>query len=275
MSHFTVMVIGNEPEKLLAPFQENNMGDCPEEYLEFFKEFTLEQANDEWQACENCSSYETVEEYMKNYHGLKFNEELEAFGYFENPNRKWDWYTLGGRWSGLLKTKSSKYVDSAFKREIDVEGMRKEARERAEKRYDFASSVIGHIKKDDFLTWKSLIKKYEKGKITIEQARIIYHNQPGKVEFEEASRTEEGRELVGVMANIEDYLVSKEEYLKKAENNAIATFALLNEDGWYERGSMGWWATVSDEKDNWEEEFAKLFDSIPDDTLISIYDCHI
>ena len=41
MSHFTVAVITEgEPtyemiEKALAPFQENNMGDCPKEYLEF------------------------------------------------------------------------------------------------------------------------------------------------------------------------------------------------------------------------------------------------
>ena len=35
MSHFTVMVIGDNPEEQLAPYQENNMGDCPQEYLEF------------------------------------------------------------------------------------------------------------------------------------------------------------------------------------------------------------------------------------------------
>ena len=35
MSHFTVLVIGENVEKQLAPYQENNMGDCPQEYLEF------------------------------------------------------------------------------------------------------------------------------------------------------------------------------------------------------------------------------------------------
>ena len=45
MSHFTVAVfidgkqdseyLENRLEEMLAPFQENNMGDCPEEYLEF------------------------------------------------------------------------------------------------------------------------------------------------------------------------------------------------------------------------------------------------
>ena len=38
MSHFTVGVICkelNDYEKLLAPYQENNMEDCPKEYLKF------------------------------------------------------------------------------------------------------------------------------------------------------------------------------------------------------------------------------------------------
>ena len=35
MSHFTVLVIGENVEEQLAPFQENNMGDCPQEYMKF------------------------------------------------------------------------------------------------------------------------------------------------------------------------------------------------------------------------------------------------
>ena len=39
MSHFTVAVITESLDKvdeLLAPYQENNMGNCPKEYLEFY-----------------------------------------------------------------------------------------------------------------------------------------------------------------------------------------------------------------------------------------------
>jgi hypothetical protein len=39
MSHFAVAVFtkegGKTVEELLAPYQENNMDDCPEEYLQF------------------------------------------------------------------------------------------------------------------------------------------------------------------------------------------------------------------------------------------------
>ena len=46
---------------------------------------------------------------------------------------------------------------------------------------------------------------------------------------------------------------------------------------WYERGQMGWWGIVKNEKDadTWGKEFNLLIDSLPDDTLLSAYDCHI
>lgn len=40
---------------------------------------------------------------------------------------------------------------------------------------------------------------------------------------------------------------------------------------------MGWWAVVLNEKDDhiWEEEVKKLLEGLSEDTIISIYDCHI
>ena len=40
---------------------------------------------------------------------------------------------------------------------------------------------------------------------------------------------------------------------------------------------MGWFAVVSDEKDEdaWVEEVKQLLASLPPDTLLTMYDCHI
>ena len=40
---------------------------------------------------------------------------------------------------------------------------------------------------------------------------------------------------------------------------------------------MGWWAVVTNEKEqkDWDEEVKKLLEGLPDDTLISAYDLHI
>ena len=96
MSHFSVAVVTNtgseeEVERLLAPYQENNMGDCPEEYLEFIED---EDAD--------------------------IDDETGKRGYWENPNAKWDWYRIGGRASGLLKLKSGYTTNTAKIKDIDL-----------------------------------------------------------------------------------------------------------------------------------------------------------
>ena len=96
MSHFTVAVIAKtkdleEMEKLLAPFQGNNMDDCPKEYLEFFED-------------EEC----------------EVDDETGKKGYWENPNRKWDWYQVGGRWKELLKLKDGSFANQAKVSDLDL-----------------------------------------------------------------------------------------------------------------------------------------------------------
>ena len=54
-------------------------------------------------------------------------------------------------------------------------------------------------------------------------------------------------------------------------------FAFITPDGeWHEKGKMGWWAIVSDEKekDAWKEEFRKAVEEYGDCYVISV-DCHI
>lgn len=50
---------------------------------------------------------------------------------------------------------------------------------------------------------------------------------------------------------------------------------LTNADG--ERGQMGWWACVSEEKEPgvWEEEFSELLKAVRNDDRLTLVDCHI
>ena len=93
MSHFCVIALCEYPseiEYILEPFQENNMGDCPKEYLEFVED-------------DNCDT----------------DEETGKRGYWENPNAKWDWWEIGGRWKGFLNTKDGKQVNYAQIKDIN------------------------------------------------------------------------------------------------------------------------------------------------------------
>ncbi len=107
---------------------------------------------------------------------------------------KWDWYLLGGRWSGMIKLKEG------------------------------ASGEIG---------------------------------EPGSG----GNETGIDQAMKGDIANLDE----------------LSTFAVLKDGEWFERGKMGWWGSVSNGKDVelWKSELQKLVHDLPDETLISIYDCHI
>ena len=150
MSHFTVMVIGDEPEKKLAPFQENNMGDCPDEFLQFTED----------------------EDY-------DVDEKTGKKGYWNNPNSKWDWYSLGGRWSGMIKLKNG------------------------------ANGKAG-------------------------KGSLVMQNEVG---IDQANKKD-----------IENF-------------SELTTFAVIKDGKWYEDAQ-------------WASELQKLVMELPDETSISIYDCH-
>ncbi len=159
MSHFTVLVIGDNWEEQLAPYQENNMGTCPKEYLEWVPD-----------------------------------EDADDGGYWENPNRKWDWYLMGGRWTGFFKLKSG------------------------------SRGILG---------------------------------EPGILTDQATTGSDQAR-------------------LKDIDTEDMpATFGVVKDGQWYAKGLMGWWACVSDESDNWEEEFSKLITDLPSETMLTLVDCHI
>jgi hypothetical protein len=66
--------------------------------------------------------------------------------------------------------------------------------------------------------------------------------------------------------------------IKDIENlDELTTFSVLKDGVWYERGEMGWWGISINDKDEdeWNNELKKLLSGLPDNTLISIIDCHI
>jgi hypothetical protein len=67
------------------------------------------------------------------------------------------------------------------------------------------------------------------------------------------------------------------DYLRKRDlHEPVTTFAFLDLDGeWHERGNMGWFGMVSDEKDDWEDTYANLLDKVPDDAWLVVVDVHI
>lgn len=133
MSHYTVAVFTKENqsiEELLEPFYE---GMEVEPYIYKTKEEVLNEIE------KHCIKNEELKE---KYSKLSDREKIADWNGWENldgednllstynPNSKWDWYEVGGRWSRLLKTKNGYNVDSCLVKDLDLT-LDKEAYEKA------------------------------------------------------------------------------------------------------------------------------------------------
>jgi hypothetical protein len=261
--------------------------------------------------------HETFAKWITDYYGLKIlNEGIEPdlqeenkFGYVvvdavgevikaidrTNVEKKWDWYQVGGRWTGFFKLKAQAvaagagavgdpglmtepaaegYADQCLKSEIDVEGMRADAAEKAAKQYDLFASVTAGL--PPMKPWTEFLKLYgttpEEAVLEggIEAAREAYRLQPMVVALRENKETQ-------YIWSLDEYLESREEYIQAARDSSIAPFAVVKDGAWNEKGSMGWFGCVSDEKaqSDWNRQVSEMFDALPDDTLLTIVDAHI
>lgn len=58
--------------------------------------------------------------------------------------------------------------------------------------------------------------------------------------------------------------------------DTVSSFAMIDLEGrWLEKGEMGWFAVVSDEKEDWPEEQAEILRGLPKDAWLTLIDCHI
>ena len=309
MSHFAVLVIGEDVEGKLEPYCELDLPeaalredpravfnveveDTPEaisEYLMDARNFWvkgLEEAQDalshaeerateylaqkfrklnsfddamavvteeQKQRIEKCTNYiaeadaalsdpSLVPAYILEYDGYIYVPG-EGYGYYRNPNAMWDWWVVGGRWSGLLLMKEGcegslgapswcnedetpEGVDSAYVECIDWDRMDAIERDAASRMWDAAKESLAE-----------------------EQFQRMY----------------------GAFSDKEDYL---------RKEGVFSTYAVITDDGeWHSPGRMGWWGTHSDtteEHAEFSQSFRERFiKDLPAGTRITVVDCHI
>lgn len=268
--HFTVLVVGDNLEKALAPFQQNNMGDCPQEYLEF----TPINLKDE--------GYADNEAAMAD--GYKEHE--GKVGYWENPNSEWDWWVLGGRWQGIIRLKEgattgekgrpglmtapdkdSLNADSALVKDIDFEGMYNEAMGKAGTIYDSAMGIFGElpVHKSFGTILEETKQSHAEGterSVIRNTARDLYQKQPRLVALATAREADPHLDI-----SADDFLISKDEYIAQAAQNRFSTYAVLKDGEWTSKDSM--------DEDEYRKFFKEMLEGLSEDTRLSIVDCHI
>lgn len=291
MSHYAVLVIGNDPEWQLAPFDENEsvepylVGEVSDKDKQSMLAFYNEKYNNKYFSFEDCYA-ENGNDWNDNR--WKQGEDGTWYEYSTyNPDSKWDWYSLGGRWSGcFIKLKEGaegvigessffgdcEGVDQAEKKDIDFDRIKREAREMAVKTYRDVAEKCGGTIPTLQLSWKDIINEERFENMSIEEKRQMYHSQEAvKIWKEKVCDS-----LFGY--DVDDFQCSEEEYANRAELNSFIPYAVLYEGEWISRGDMGWWGmTINEhfEENEWQKKVWELIDQCADDTLFSFYDLHI
>ncbi len=129
MSHYTVAVFHRQDqdiEDLLAPFDENMQ---VEPYIHFSRQEAIDFARQHY----GDSMAEKTDEEC--WQLMAEDNETDSFGNIYstyNENAKWDWWSVGGRWGGMLQMKDGTPVDSGrvgdlvfpFDKEVYKESLR-------------------------------------------------------------------------------------------------------------------------------------------------------
>lgn len=227
MSHFNLAVFSHtdsrtELNQLLEPY--NEAVDSSSPYAEFVKD-----------------------------EGSKFDETARATGYWCNPNAKWDWWEVGGRWRGMLRlhpgktgyrvpldqwTKDFVYPENAY----DAAFVRD---------CDFSDNAEGY--RMALRRWKVIVE----GKVSENDAPF----QPS--------------------VNPAFYLnrYGTKEVYAKAESG-FSPYAFLTSDGrWFSQGIMGWFGcdnAAAESLKRYQADFERYLKQAMEQNLrITIVDCHI
>ena len=208
MSHFIGLVFVNTEENnldfMLEPYDEQSetyceFEDCTDEIQQKFdslpdKDERIGEDGKPYPYPCDKEHYPTFEALAEEYFGYRKSED-GFYGYTSNPDAKWDWYTIGGRWDGYIYDKDGHECNAAEFDKVD---------------------------------WEKMFSPVEK----------TYTDFDGK---------------------------------EKTYNDTHIPFCLVTTKGeWFERGEMGWWAVVSNEKkeDEWEEEvksYVKMISELPEE----------
>lgn len=292
MSHYAVLVIGENPESQLEPFDENIevepylVGDVDEADKQRMLYF-YERNGEKFNSFEECYAVKG-DIWNSNRYQLDDDGVWREYSTY-NPDSKWDWYQLGGRWSGaFIKLKDGASgtmgdrswmtmhrhgVDQAYKKDIDFAAIKSSARSEALKTYRKCANKCGGNIPLLELSWATIIGSSEYASLNIEQKRELYHSQDAVKIWKD--KVNDGTPFG---YSIEDFQCTEEEYATRAELDAFIPYAVIYEGEWISRGDMGWWAITLKEHyspADWHKKVWELIDSCSDDTLFSFYDLHI
>jgi hypothetical protein len=290
MSHFPVLIVGDDIEGQLAPYDE---GMAVEPYKErvdsedfdrFVRFYGNPSPSKEYEIrgvalAKEVGFYPITEATARgawaalaedwNGAGGGWDEEGPFTWSTYNPASKWDWFVVGGRWRGHWTLRDGRKVDQALRGDIDFEGI--EAAEAARAGADWAlwEPILTGL--PAATPWAEFVAGVEAKEMVIEVARERYNAQPQVVALKRAFPNHWSLKP-------DDFGADRDEYIAGRAQQSWVPFALVLDGKWHEKGRMGWFGMSTDEpKDQapWAVEIRSIVMNLPEESLLTIVDCHI
>jgi hypothetical protein len=194
-----------------------------------------------------------------------------------NPDSKWDWWVIGGRWTGYLGNENPEDNPKNWEtcKICDGTGDRQSAcldEENGDPWVSYKNKMINEI-----LTPREYHLRVIAGNINTDLYERTFKYEQAKACNGCNGCQGTGKTLKWTLEPsnadqmpLENLLLDDPEQMK-----SFIPFAIVTPDGkWYEKGNMGWFAIVSDAKDTWKEEALELLKQHRDCVAI-VVDCHI
>ena len=254
MSHFVVAVLSHTPEDvgtLLAPYCEST--EDPE-YLEF------EEASEPMDEIRSTferekAPGESLEDFVSRWYGYTYNEDLDAYGYRCNPNAKWDWWSLGGRWSDMIRLKRGCHGNRGERSWANSDELPRDG-------YCDQAQLKDVDLSPDPKAYDAAIRFWE---VVVEGSPL--QDGENSAQFHTFYRRE----------YYLDQFRTKENYARIC--SSFTTWALVTPDGdWHESGTMGWFGTSNatpKSRSRYREFLRSTLANADPEMWLSIVDCHI
>jgi hypothetical protein len=224
--------------------------------------------------------YESFDDFCEKYHSARTYDidGEKRYGYYSNPNAKWDWFVIGGRWSEHWPHVNGKDVD--YLRIEDISFARDELN---------SSEVVNKFVEE-------YTKYYETGEgdggnpfngprhsgLNVGLVFCKDENELTEEDREKARLVKWNRELKPGVARYDVIypIPDSAEFRRflRSYFSSLRTFAYLDSDGWVEPGQMGWFGMDGSDiesRKKYADEFLDWIQSGDQRDWIVCVDCHI
>lgn len=173
-----------------------------------------------------------------------------------NPKSKWDWYSIGGRWTGFLAPE--------YKPDQDPDNI------------EVCTLCKGSGTRPDMPIFAEGAHPLKDAPIRHEAAKCNGCDGKGKrVKWPTSWRKFEG-DIQPASRWLE--LLNNAKTKDEAEEGSFVPYAVLTPEGeWFQRGEMGWFGMSSDEKDrdSWGDQVKSIAEKYAATCFAVVVDCHV